>query len=101
MAPNFYHPRLIFVSICDKIHNIKISPNFLKLIKLSHVQSCSKRKLQIARAQTLLLNLRKWFFVLLDLYKTMTFLEKIMVMDFDNGLNILTGSKNIGFTTNV
>ena len=27
----------------------------------------------------------------------MTFLEK-MVMDFDNGLHILTGSKNIDFT---
>ena len=45
-------------------------------IKLSHMQSCNKRKLQTARAHTLLLNLSKWFFVLLDLYKTMTFLGK-------------------------
>ena len=76
---------------------MKISTSFLKSIKLSHVQSCSKRKLQIARAQTLLLNLSKWFSVLLDLYKSMTFLEKIMIMDYDNGLHILTGSKKYRF----
>ena len=44
------------------------------------MQSCNKRKLQqTARAHTLLLNLSKWFFVLLDLYKTMTFLEKMNI----------------------
>ena len=54
-----------------------MSTKFFNLIKLSHVQSSSKGKLQTERAL--------YFFVLLDLYKTMTmaFLEKIMIKDYN------------------
>ena len=88
--------------VINNIHIIKISTKVLKSIKLSHIQSCNKRKLQqTARAHALLLNLSKWFFALLDLYKTMTFLEK-MIMDYNNGLHILPGLKKIVFfATNV
>ena len=66
------------------------------MIKLSHMQSCNKRKLQqTARAHTLLLNLSKWFFVLVDLYKTMTSWK--MIRDYNNGLDILPGSKKNTF----
>ena len=37
-------------------------------------------------AKTLLLNLSNKFFGLLELYKAMTFIEKIMIMDYNNGL---------------
>ena len=48
--------------------------------------TCSKRKSQTVRAQSLLMNLSKRFFGLLNLYKTMTFLEKMAIMDGNNGL---------------
>ena len=46
----------------------------------------SKGKSQTVRAQSLLTNLSKRFFGLLNLYKAMTFLEEITIMDYNNRL---------------
>ena len=62
------------------IHNMKVFTIFLKII------TCSKGKSQTVRVQSLLMNFSKRFFGWLNLYKTMTFLEKITIMDYNNGL---------------
>ena len=79
---------LILVLYCPQyviydIHNMKVFNIFLKI---DYIITCGKGKSQTVRAQSLLMNLSKRFFDLLNFYEAMTFLEKITIMDCNNGL---------------